>query len=388
MKYYRVLLLLAIPLLGSCADMDYDISEGFNKEITLFEDEVSVPIGNIGPLTIGSTLSGLSKIEGLGGLLADYIKESPDGTLLLEDSGDIFKTNIYELEKNLDDASTAQTWEAGYQSGYVGGLASLLIEMLGLNAVNQKVVISASNPLRVDVPIRCNASIWCSGDDDFVTFPLPELDEFTLARRSEQVELCTEILAPDFTMPVYSITFESLDLDLPANPASRIADKEGNLFFSFTYHHSCGISVGEEFAISMPDQTIGSARLPIGKYKLTKCELSVELENTIPIAVSVDNIRALKHKDSPDDPDVVDENIKVTSGFTMAGGSLEHPAVTPVTLTIEALEGTVPDIEGIMLDLNFAAQEGLGDVALSTKQGIVIKSSSAKVSGGITIPAE
>ena len=31
---------------------DYDINDGLNTEITLFSDEISVPIGTLGPVTL------------------------------------------------------------------------------------------------------------------------------------------------------------------------------------------------------------------------------------------------------------------------------------------------------------------------------------------------
>lgn len=37
-------------LLFGCSGSRYDISDGFNKDITLFSDEISVPVGSIGPV--------------------------------------------------------------------------------------------------------------------------------------------------------------------------------------------------------------------------------------------------------------------------------------------------------------------------------------------------
>ena len=114
MKRYLILSLIAFPLLWSCSNMDYDISEGFSKEVTLFEEEISVPIGNIGPFTISSTLGGVSKVPGIGGLIGEYIKESEDGSLVMENSGDIFKASVYELEKQIGNVSAPQVWDAGF----------------------------------------------------------------------------------------------------------------------------------------------------------------------------------------------------------------------------------------------------------------------------------
>ena len=384
MNHSRFLFILALPLLWSCSNMDYDISEGFSKEITLFEDEITVPIGRIGPLTVGSTLGGLSKMEDLGGLLGDYIKVGSAGDLILDDSGDIFKANIYELEQELGDVSSAKTWDAGYQSGYPGGLAAAL-GYIGLKTVNQKVEISVSNPLKVAVPAHCEAMLNCIGTE-YVALPVPELDNFTIKARADKVVLATLEIPASVTFPLSAIIFSSLSLDLPADPVSKIYDSTGNLFFAFSYYYTCGIAVGETFSLPLNDFSAGDISLPIGKYKLKKCEISVDVESTIPLAVSINNIRVLKQKASETDPDTVDENIQITSDIKVAGGSIDKPAVTPVKLTIEALEGTVPDINGMLLDFVVSSQPGIGDIALTADQGIVVKSSSAKLSGGITIP--
>ncbi len=43
--------------------MEYDISAGFDKEITLFEDEISVPLGNAGSAKGRVTFSGFENIS-------------------------------------------------------------------------------------------------------------------------------------------------------------------------------------------------------------------------------------------------------------------------------------------------------------------------------------
>lgn len=386
MKRYLILSLIAFPLLWSCSNMDYDISEGFSKEVTLFEEEISVPIGNIGPFTISSTLGGVSKVPGIGGLIGEYIKEGEDGSLVMENSGDIFKASVYELEKQIGNVSAPQVWDAGFQSSYAGGMAAAL-GMFGLKTVNQKVEITASNPLWDDVPVSCGATLSCSGSD-YTSVPVPSLDNFTLKARANNELIATQELPASVTAPLTSVSFSKLTLDLPANPVSQISDKKGNLFFAFSFRYICGLAVGETFSLPLKDMSTGDINLPIGKYKVKKCEVSVELESTVPFAVSIDNVRALKPAFAEGEEPAVDDNLVITSGFTIDGGSLEHPATSTIKLEIEALEGTVPDISSLLIDLTVAAQPGLGDVALSGKQGIVVKSSSAKLSGGITIPEE
>ena len=42
---------IALFFAVACSQEAYDISSGIDKEITLFTDEVSVPLGDVGPLT-------------------------------------------------------------------------------------------------------------------------------------------------------------------------------------------------------------------------------------------------------------------------------------------------------------------------------------------------
>ena len=77
--------------------------------------------------------------------------------------------------------------------------------------------------------------------------------------------------------------------------------------------------------------------------------------------------------------------ITVTSGITVAGGTPQKPSTTVIKLALEAASGTIPDIPELMLDLKLEAQPDLGTVPLSTKQGLYVKSSSARICGGITI---
>ena len=384
MKRY-ILFLIALPLIAACSHPEYDISEGFNKEITLFGDEISAPLGSIGPLTIGSTLNGLSQIPDLGGLVSQYIKEAEDGSLVMDDAGSIFQINVYELEKRLADPSTPQTWTTGYQSGFMGGMVSML-GFIGLKAANQKVVITAKNPLYSEVPAKAAASYNCMGSDGYFTGQIDGLGEFKMKRGTS--DIATFSVPDNVTAPLSSITLSSLSLDLPGDPVSYVSDKNGNLIFELGYKYTGGIAIGDSFSFPLTNFSPSNVKVEIGKYKLSKCEVTVELESTVPLQVEISNIRVLKHKDSESDPDVVDENILVGPGITVAGGSLEKPAVTPINLTVEALEGTIPDIEGLLLDLKVSAQPGLGTVPLSAKQGVFVKSSSARLSGGITIPQE
>ena len=369
--------------MAACSHKEYDLSEGLNKEITLFGDEISLPIGSIGPVTLQYAMGSLGNIEDLGSMVSEYIKQDAEGMLFIADSGDIYRNNIYEIEKEMGDVSEARTWDAGSQFASVGGIASLL-GLIKLKCCNQSLSISAANPLSVNITANCGATIKYTGASGEVTMPVAELDNATLKKRSEQ-ELFSLALPADVTEPVNSIEFSHLALDMPATPTSRISDRTGNLFLAFTYSFKSGITVGEGFSFPLKNISTGRVNLPLGSYRLKKCEIELELENTIPLSVTIDNIRVLEPRESKSEEAVVNENITVSSGITVAGGSMEKPSTTVIKVAIEALSGAIPDIPELLLDLQLNAQPNLGVVPLSVKQGLYVKSSSAKLSGGITL---
>ena len=101
--------LLSAGLFLACSDMRYDISEGFDKDFTLFEEEISVPIGSIGPITVESLLLESS----IGQTLSSFITINEDGSFQLDTKGDLFAINVHRLEKEAGDVSQPFTYKAG-----------------------------------------------------------------------------------------------------------------------------------------------------------------------------------------------------------------------------------------------------------------------------------
>lgn len=67
---------------------------------------------------------------------------------------------------------------------------------------------------------------------------------------------------------------------------------------------------------------------------------------------------------------------------------MSRPGVTPITLEVEALEGTIPDIDGLRIALHFENVEGASMEPLSLEQGLYVKSAFATIDGGITLNLE
>ena len=387
---FRYFLWLGLALVAACSRPEYDISDGVNTEVTLFQDELSVPIGGLGPFTFGSVFELLDEVEGIGPLISEFFKVAPDGSVYVEEKGNIFKISAYELENRLDDPAVPQSWNAGYCSTFIGG-ASGILYFLGFGFVDQHLEITMENPFTRAIPVTSGAATYVLAEEGGEKeVPAEGLGQFTIPAYAD-----TEMLVqPDFSgypkARLTGIKMEDLTLDLPAHPASCLRNELGNLFLSLDYHYVSRVTLSGNFEIPFENYPIGGIDIPIGRYKLKKCELSMEFESTFPMQIEVKDLKVLLPETEWADPDepLIDENVKIVTGFTIEGGSEEKPAVSAVTLSIEALEGTIPDIPGLLLNLNVKAQPGLEAVPLSTWQGIRVKSSSARLTGGITIPKE
>jgi hypothetical protein len=179
---------------------------------------------------------------------------------------------------------------------------------------------------------------------------------------------------------VSEISLKSLEMDIPDHPVDKINDDTKGDVFAFSSKHICKLGVGATF--SLPYKYTIKDTIAIGKYQLSECDATIELENSLPLAVTINSIKVLKNVETEE----VDDNITITPNITIAGGSPDAPGVTNLKLHVAAESGTIPDLHGVLIDLVVKGQQGCEGVVLSGKQGLYVKSSSAKVSGGITIP--
>lgn len=383
--------ILVSALLCSCnGNLDYDTSKGINTEMTLFQEEISVPIGSIGPLTIGSALDKLNTVPGIGSMVSQFIQVGEDGYLRMDDKGSILRINAYELEKLAADPSKPFTWNAGYQFASVGGMVGALA-MLGLKTVNQHLTITASNPFFEKVPMKCKASISCRAADYTTSYtaPIPELSSCQLESANAKQKLATIDIPANITDIVSTVTLEDLTFDLPEKMTSTIDKTSNNLLLGLSYEYYCRVAVGEKLNLPIISGPIKGVDLPLGQFRLKKCRVTVELVNTLPLSVIVKDVKVLKPVETEGAEAEPDSNISITPGeIKIEGGSEEKPATSRLTLEFEAAEGTIPDIKGLRADITIAGQPGMNAVPLTTKQGLYVKSSSAKLSGGITIPQQ
>lgn len=355
--------------------MEYDPFGKLNKEITLFHDGIALPIGNVGPVTVHDLLNN-GKIRDL---MNQFMKEEADGHLYIEGAEDFFSQSAYEVALNSPDNTKPYHWEVGNQSTSVSSMGSAL-SIFGFCFPHQMLIMQASNPLYENILLNATARIGCMDPNYVEAYTAEEkLADFSLTSSSSPKTLAQFDLPENVVDYLSKVELRGVTLDLPENLPEKIRSGSRS-FFKFSYKYKSFVALSERFnmPLTLP---VKNLNVELGQFNLHECQLSFDLVNSIPINVTVEGIRVL------DESGMVDPNIEVSSGFTVSGGSLESPATTSVTLTVKALDGTVPDIHGIEVSLKFGVPAGLANIPLSTKMSLSVKSASVIVSGGISIPS-
>lgn len=111
-------LLPALLLPGSCRRMDYDISKGIDKEITLFEEEVTIPLGSTGEITLEKIVSEANGFLQQAGL---EFKTDKDGLLYTEIEDYFGYVDAYSILYQIKDLTQPYDYALKNLNGSVGG---------------------------------------------------------------------------------------------------------------------------------------------------------------------------------------------------------------------------------------------------------------------------
>ena len=95
--------------------MEYDPTGKLNKEIALFHDGISLPVGNVGPVTV-SDLMGNGSIRNL---INEFMKEEADGRMYVEAAEDFFNKSAYEVALNSPDNTKPYHWDSRPGRGFL-----------------------------------------------------------------------------------------------------------------------------------------------------------------------------------------------------------------------------------------------------------------------------
>ncbi len=374
-KYLFLSLLVLFPLCG-CSNMEYDPTGKLNKEIALFHDGISLPVGNVGPVTV-SDLMGNGSIRNL---INEFMKEEADGRMYVEAAEDFFNKSAYEVALNSPDNTKPYHWEIGDVHGTVNSMSSAL-SMFGFCFPHQMLIVQMANPVYRDIPLNAKVRIACSAPDYSESYSKEEqLTDFSVPSSRTERTLVQFDLPEDVVDLLSKVDLLGLTLDLPENLPEKLREGSAS-FFRFSYKYKSFVALAENFSFSYT-YPVNGLNVPVGQFGLHECELSFDLVNTLPIDVTINSVRIL------DEDGMVDPGIVVSSDLQIAGGTIESPATTPVTLSVKSLDGAIPDIAGVEVAFSLKTPDGLARVPLSSKMSLTVKSASVTVSGGITVPSD
>lgn len=371
-KNLFLLLLVLIPLCG-CSHMEYDTFRRLDKEVTLFEEGIAVPVGNVGPITVASLLNGSQ----IGTLVSQFVKEGDDGVFYIESEEEIFNGNVYELALKIPDRTQPYRWEIGTRSASIGGMSSMLA-MFGLCIPHQMLIVQEQNPIMAELKLNAKARMSCTASDYSTSYTQEiDLTDFAVPSYYSARTLVQFDIPEDVTDRISMLELEDLTLDLPKNVADKVRSGN-NCSFVISSKYKGSVAVGSAFKMTQT-LPINNLKVEIGKFKLRQCQVSFDLENSLPLDVTLDSVKFLD-KDGKVNPDIV-----FSSGVKISGGTVEKPVTTPVTLEVKATDGSIPDITGVEITVTIQAPEGKSGVPLSSRMGLAIKSATATLRGGITL---
>lgn len=378
----RLSFFFILTLLFSCSNMDYDTSKGIDKEITLFSDKVSVPLGdNIGPFTPKS----LFEATGIGDMLKDYVSEDEEGYLVAEETKSLYSNAVMMISFFLPNQAIPNDLAVDSSTGVIGEDATLLTA-LGFSLDPQVFSLRADNPLTDDISVSGKLTVL--SDDDGEN-PVETLfsQEFTKANVPAG-ESKKEILRIDRSgsRPFHDYILESLFLHLPASIMEK--DPTGGIgFFSLEYYYKSYVSLEGDMFEDL-DFDIKDINLPLEQYRVKEAIIRADVSNEIPITLEVSKVEVLvSQTDEYGITSLVPYgDVDVTSSLKIASGTSGKPVVSPLEIVVKAKEGTtIPDIDGLRLYLSVKAPTGTGDKRLGMNQKVYFNKLRATVSGGITI---
>lgn len=356
---------------AACSQDAYDVSRGIDREVTLFSDEVSIPIADIGPLSPRQLFGDVDLGSALGGLF----KEDEEGYLVVEKEETIY-SNLVLLTYYMGMADHTRPLDVNLDdfTGYPGAKVEDPVE-IGFTPAVQEFSLYAVNPLTEGIAV--------SGKLTLSAFSSEEYDKVSVPAESQDYELFRTTLDGERILDVCST--EHMVLHLPASFLEK--DPLGGLSsFVLGYRYKAQLALGTDFPESIPIP-IDDLDLPIGKYRVKEVLLTTDVSNEIPVTLVLESVEVrVKETDEEGRESIVEcDDVSITPGLTIASGSSGAPVVTPLAVTIRAREGTLPDIAGLCLNLSVKAPAGEGDKRLNMNQTIRFNNLRATVSGGITI---
>ena len=371
------ILLFATLILGSvaCTDKAYD-PDRMSMEMTFFENEISVPVGSVGPFTVQSLAGKILENIGFG--------SDEDGYLTANFSKDFFTKSAYEIVLKAPDPSQPFVYDCGSVSFSIGGPAPA-ISLVGLGLTKQKIRYSVYNPIFEPVTLNAVSSVSCMDISTFQTTykSSVELENVTLPSHYNATVI-QELALPDNVMNYpNSCYLENLKLSVPGDITDKLRSDSPNFRFIGEYFSYLCVKDGIDF--KQTDFSLDDLSVPLGRFGFKEAVLKFNLVNTLPLEITLSDIKFLLPKEERKSDSKINEKIEVSGPISIVGGTMDNPGITPVTLRVKALEGTLPDVSGILFNFHVKTIPGSTGSLLSVKQGVSIQSASVSICGGIKL---
>lgn len=372
---------LAVFCTGACANGAYDLSRGVDREITLFTDEVSIPLGDVGPLTPQSFLDK----AGMGDMIQAFAGQDEDGYLVVEQEESFFTSNpVLSISYFLPDPTQPIDLPADDYAGDLGS-TGLILTALGLSLSPQVFSLRAGNPITDGIAVSGKLTLT-SEPEGSVPAETILSQEFSKARVGATTA-AGEILRVECSdaQAFYGCRLENLMLHLPGS----LVEKDPNLgfsSFSLSYHYRAYLSITGDFLEGLTFD-LNDLNIPLAKYQVKEARIRTEVSSEIPITLEIGSVEALVKQTDEEGKEsvVVSEDVSVSPNLRIDSGSSGNPVVSPLEIVIKAQTGTIPDISGLRLTFSVKAPTGAGDKRLNMQQSIRFNNIRATVSGGITI---
>ena len=378
-RVYFLILASAVLCAVSCSQDAYDVSRGVDREMTLFSDEISVPVGDVGPVSLGILLDG----TGMRETIDQYVREDGDGYLIIEKEDQLYSNFVMLFSMMNPDPSQPIDFPESACSKNIETMASGLTA-IGVSLSEQTFNLYATNPLTEDISISGDLTLKSDVDGENPATVIAS-ESFSKVPVSAGVEKASiQQVVRSGEKAFYGCELNNLTFHLPGSLMEK--DPSSGLgVISLGFRYKSFLSLGDEFSLPF-SYTIDDMDLKLGQYKVKEATICTEVSNEIPLTFTVDSVEVLIKKvlDDGTATDEVYESVSITQGLVIASGSQGHPAVSPLEIVIEAKDGTIPDISGLTLNFTIGPPTGEGDTRLGLKQNVYFNNLRATVSGGIT----
>ena len=359
-------LFMILLFFASCDKEDQAYSGEKDRTMTFFGEEFTVPLGSVAPITLQDALDRIGPLEGL-------IKRDDEGFLLLEGSKEIASWSVLDIDYLIEEDDQPYVFEPDAES--VGlPTVPMLLQLFGLKCPDQKYAFYAVNPLEEEVPMSATVRVA----DYFETIREETVKNYVLQPNSRKNGFAEIAVPSDAETSPGIISLDQVRLFLPADMVRSLHDTD-QIKFKFSYDYTSHLALGEYLDIPF-SHTLSQLQLTLAMFRLHEAVAKLEVVSTLPVEATVEHI-SLVGENGEEDP-----RVSFSENITIYGGSPENPVTTPLAISVRAEEGTIPDINGLTLQLRFRPAPGFGAEPIGSSQGISVKSSSITLLGGITLP--